>query len=135
MITRGIIIKVPSGEVTTINGTTKVDNLYRVEIPTLRTANNTTVTSTSAFVSDALLCYQPGSINSYRVGDVVFLIIDTPEALPIIMGKMFIGEEEATTFNKCNTLEVTQTATLPENTIIGDISFKDLKCAIKDMTN
>lgn len=135
MVTRGIIRKVPSGEVTVIDDKRNVDNLYQVEIPTLRTANNITTTSTSAFLSDALLCYQPGNINSYRVGDVVFLSIGEPEDLPIIIGKMFVGEEEATNYSKNNSLEVTQKAILPEDTKIGDISFKDLKCTIKTASN
>lgn len=135
MVTRGIIKSVPSGEVTVIDGKREVDNLYKVEIPALRTANNTTTTSTSAFLSNALLCYQPGNLNSYRVGDVVFLSIGEPEALPIIIGKMFVGDEEATNYSKNNSLEVVQKAVLPEDTKIGDISFKDLKCTIATTKN
>ena len=130
MITRGIIRKVPSGNVTEVDGRRVVDNIYQVEIPSLRTANNTTNISNGAFLSDALLCYQPGNLNSYRVGDVVFLTIDAPETLPIIIGKMYVGDEEATNFSKNNTLEVTDRANLPEDTTIGDVSFKDIKCAI-----
>lgn len=135
MITRGIIRAVPSGEETYIDGKLQVDNLFQVEIPTLRTANNTTTTSTSIFLSDALLCYQPGNLNSYRVGDVVFLTIDEPESLPIIIGKMYVGDEDATNYSKNNTLEVTQKAILPEDTKIGDISFRELKCTIKTASN
>ena len=130
MITRGIIRKVPSGNITEADGRRTVDNIYQVEIPSLRTANNTTNISNGAFLSDALLCYQPGNLNSYRVNDVVFLTIDAPETLPIIIGKMYVGDEEATNFSKNNTLEVTDRANLPEDTTIGDISFKELKCAI-----
>lgn len=135
MVTRGIIRGVPSGEVTIIDGVKTVDNKFKVEIPSLRTANNVTTTSINAFLTEALLCYQPGNLNSYRVDDVVFLSIGEPESLPIIIGKMYIGDEEATNYSKDNTLEVVQKAILPEDTTIGELTYKDILCSLKEADN
>lgn len=135
MVTRGIIRGVPSGEVTIVDGVKTVDNKYKVEIPSFRTANNVTTTSTNAFLTEALLCYQPGNLNSYRVDDVVFLSIGEPENLPIIIGKMYIGDEEATNYSKDNTLEVVQKAILPEDTTIGELTYKDILCSLKEANN
>lgn len=135
MITRGIIKKVPTGISQEINGNQIVDNKYLVEIPTFKTSNNTTQTNSSQFISEAILCYTPGNLNSYGVGDVVFLYVGDPEVLPVIMGKLYLGEEEPRNYSKASTLYVSDKATLPNNTTIGSVTYDKLEKIYKDLSN
>ena len=127
MILRGIIRGVPTGNVSIVDGKEIVDNKYKVEIPSLKTSQNSITTKTSAFFMDALLSYQPGNLNSYSIGDVVFLSVTDQEELPIIIGKMYVGDNEKATDNiNANTINVVGQTTLSKNTTIGELTYNDL---------
>ena len=136
MILRGIIRGVPTGNVSIVDGKEIIDNRYKVEIPSLKTSQNSITTKSSAFFMDALLSYQPGNLNTYSIGEVVFLSITDQESLPIIIGKMYIGDNEKATDNiNANTLSVVGQATLSKNTTIGELTYSDLDGALRRLSN
>ena len=112
MLTKGIVI-------------TKSANSgkYLVRIPYLENAGrlkNCNIEATASVV--------PGITESFAPDDVVILgFEDHMPDKPIIIGKLFVGEEEARGYAKVSALIVDNSATLPENTQIGNINvFKTL---------
>ena len=112
MLTKGIVI-------------TKSANSgkYLVRIPYLENAGrlkNCNIEATASVV--------PGITESFAPDDVVILgFEDHMPDKPIIIGKLFVGEEEARGYAKVSALIVDNSATLPENTQIGNIDvFKTL---------
>lgn len=114
MITLGYIVRLP------ITG----DNLFKVSIPLFKQAGS----GDSASIFDANLCYTPGNLNGYRVGDCVVLgFLNNYMNNPIILGKLYTAEaESASNFSFANSLEVTESAKLPKETSIGEITYDKL---------
>ena len=116
MITLGYITKVNEpGE-----------NLFEVRLPIFEKAGtNADLHDTSGSYFEANLGYDPGNLNSYRVGDCVVVgFLDNKRDRPVILGKLYVGDEAAATnFSHSNTLVVTASATLPSNTTIGGMQL------------
>lgn len=133
MITKGIILKITSSAEQGV--------VFQIRLPIFETANEL-----SDFVLDAHLCYQPGNLEGYSIGDVVYVGFEN-EVLrkPVILGKLYKGsekqlfqeytntltEEEVTKRNATNfsynaSLEVVHDAVLPNNTKIGDLTYDNI---------
>lgn len=133
MITKGIIQRIDSS----VKGS--VD--FYVRLPLFETANDS-----SPFIASAKLCYQPGNLEGYSEGDIVYVGFEN-EYLnrPVILGKLYKGNEKnlfleseeeltedsnykqnASNFSYNSSLEVVHNAILPKNTKIGDLSYTDL---------
>ncbi len=86
---------------------------------------------------DAVLCYNPGNLNAYREGDCVVVgFLDNRLAKAIILGKLYTGDEEsASNFSFANSLKVTESAVLPGNTIIGNITAQDINGLSESVKN
>jgi len=135
MITKGIIRKIPSGLKKNVDGEVKIDNKYLVEIPIFNSAGVEKNSLTSSLM-EASLCYTPGNLNGYRENDVVFVgFEDNNLARPIILGKLYLGEEECTNYAKANALEVNGVAKLPLDTQIGEITGENLELFVRDIAN
>lgn len=102
-------------------------NIFKVEIPIFETSEYPEV------IADAVLCYQPGNYNGYQVDDIVVLgFINNHIAAPIILGKVFKGQEEnCLAVHKASTLEVADRVTLPLDSTIGNLSYSDIEEAVK----
>lgn len=120
MITKGIIRKVYRvGE----------SNEFKclVEIPIFQDAN-----LESLYTTVCPICYTPGNLNSFVENDVVYLAFEDDDwGNPVIIGKLYRGkskngETESRNHAYANSLEVTNSAILPNNTKIGNINFSDL---------
>lgn len=133
MITKGIIEKIDSS----VKGS--VD--FHVRMPLFETANDN-----SPFIMIAKLCYQPGNLEGFYEGDVVYVGFEN-EYLnrPVILGKLYKGNEKtlflesedqldedskfkqnATNFSYNSSLEVVHNAVLPINTKIGDLTYENI---------
>lgn len=103
-------------------------NKYGVRIPIFEYAG-----SDAEYIEEATLCYTPGNIEGYKVGDVVFVSFENNQLEhPVILGKLYLGpEDEPTNGGYCATLDVINRASLPSNTQIGDIKYIELSDVIK----
>lgn len=118
MITIGIIVNIKYEEAKAI-----------VRLPVFEVPG-----STNKQTVEASICYTPGNLNGYKKDDVVYVGFENNQIeKPIILGKLYTGEEEASNYSKSNSLEVTGNVKLPSNTNIGDISYNDLKRVVREI--
>ena len=106
----------------------QIDNKFRVRIPLFESAGNL-----SECILTATLCYVPGDLDVYRVGDVVFVAFENNQInSPVIIGKLYTGKEETNTkLSQSANLKVTTQAILPGNTKIGEFLPEDVYTALK----
>lgn len=140
-ISKGIIESIP----------TPGDNIFEVRIPLLE--DNTK----NKMIFKATCCTPPGYTSGYNKGDVVFVTFENEEPdMAIILGKLYtVPKEEQQKINLENfsknniavgktsenqslassvdagALVVENTATLPKNTVIGDVSFSKIEELMK----
>ena len=127
MITKAIIKKLPSGAYTE-DGKIVYNNKFDIFVPIFLNAGENTNSKSCAANMKATLCYEPGNVNNYKVGDAVFIAFeDNRMSKPVIIGKLYKGYEDTDTNLSTNdVLKVSSQASLPSNTTIGDISGEDL---------
>lgn len=127
MLTKGIIIELPKYG----------DNIFKVRIPIFENASNliSGTDSTNPSVVDALLCYIPGVTDFLNKGDCVFVAFEEDEySEAVILGKLFLNNEKDNIgHHKSQSINVSNKATLPIDTKIGDIKYSDIANAIKKL--
>jgi hypothetical protein len=105
MLIKGIILSIDA------NG-----NNCSVELPTFENVSG------DKAIADAVFAIPPGESNGYKVGDVVIVGFELEKLnKPIVVGKLYTGvetESTATGSVKCNTLRVSNSATLPGSTAL-----------------
>lgn len=102
-------------------------NKYLIEIPYLSqsSVSNNGITNS---VLEATLSHTPGIVNSYDEGDVVFITFeDDKKDKPIIIGKLLLENVSNRGYANFSSLNISNSARLSENTIIGDFNFKDMR--------
>lgn len=111
MITKGIVL-----------GRKQNTNLYVVRIPYFESAGG------SQCIFDATLCTPPNISEAYNEGDVVQIAFEDRQIeSPVIMGKLFtLDEKEARGFSKVQSLEVSNSASLPYETTLGGVPLKTI---------
>lgn len=117
MLTKAIIkAKSPSGD------------SYSVRIPYLEKPN------TGPRIEEAVLSHEPALRESYKPGDVVVVGFEDHNAdKPVILGKLRLPGEEPRGNASLHGLEVTGSASLPDDTAIGGISADRIKEAIREV--
>lgn len=136
MITKGKIIKTPSKYYTNKDGQTMFDNKFVVDLPIFNSSGINKDNSMSASQVNATLCYQPGNLDSYRVGDVVYVTFeDNDYSRAVIIGKLYLGDDDCVGMSSVDKLKVKSGAILPENTTLGDIKVSDISRTIKNLSN
>ena len=120
MITKGIII---SKE--------RDSNKYIVRIPTLEDPGDN---GSNPFFT-ATLCKDPSMSDSYKNGDVVFIGFEDHKAeSPVILGALGLNDSSISGgSSSLSALNVSNKATLPEDTTIGDITYEMLKEALRKL--
>ena len=115
MVTKGIIMSVPTGE---------EDNIYEVRLPFFEDP----IENAEEIIYESVLNEAPGILQGYNVGDVVYCAFeDNNMARPVIIGKLFstslenVGAEIQTL-----DLDVTKRASLPVHTTIGNATEEDI---------
>ena len=119
MITTGIVKNI----LTDINNTT----IYKLEIPIFRNPGF----ASDPYLYEATSSVNPGTYNPYSVDDLVYVgFVDNRFDQPVILGKIYKNlpseDETSATYQFLNTIRVTDKAELPLDTIIGDISYKEI---------
>ena len=82
----------------------------------------------------ATLCYQPGNLESYKVGDVVFVAFENGEfSNAVIIGKLYLGlETETNSYSYNAALKAVVSAELPRKTSIGDFNADQVYTALRN---
>lgn len=102
----------------------------RVRIPSIDRTLQSAVHTTTEHLNVALVCTLPGCDPNIRVGDVVFISFDDySENQVVIIGHLYSKYQETPLCNLAlQSLNVSDTATLPDNTSIGDVSSDEVRC-------
>jgi hypothetical protein len=98
------------------------NNVFKVRVPLYE--DNTGQEA----IFDALLCTDPSSYNGYSIGDAVYIQFEDEYLnTAVIMGKLYVDTPtESSSYNLVNELKVTDYASLPPTTKLGDYTAQDL---------
>lgn len=112
------------------------DYRVRVRIPVFDRTEQSSIHTPTRNLDVALLCVQPGCRVRLRVGDVVFVDKDKREENPTILGMLFRPEsDEARCRLRLEDIVIDNTATLPADTTIGNITAAQLRCLLGVSSN
>lgn len=120
MITVGVIVEKKYADETLV---------YVVDLPIFKFpgVKETPITNTKV---EATVCVEPGNYEPYNINDKVYVgFVNNEFAQPVILGKIakrFNEKENASVYQYINSLDVTESAILPKDTKIGDITYGDL---------
>lgn len=120
MITKGIIL----GKVV---GTNK----YAVRVPYFESAGG------SQSILEATVSTMPGFSEGYLDGDVVQIAFeDRQAAKAVIVGRLFtLGDDEPRGHANLQDISVSNSATLPKSTMIGNVSGDDLEALVRNASS
>lgn len=120
MLTKAIIESLPGSN----------SNKFLIRIPVLAKAG---ITNDPASLMEATLCYNPGLVDNYQVGDVVFVgFEDNKLNKPIILGKLYTNNPTLGIGSlRVKNIEANNEAKLPINTILDNITAEDLQGALR----
>lgn len=117
------------------------NNTYRVRIPIFESNNNQSnelseITENTP-VFEASLSYNPGTIDSYKAGDVVYVSFeDNDYDNVVIIGKLYQGnEDEVTNYQAAQTLNVIGETELTNETYINGVNINDIFLKQSDFNN
>lgn len=117
------------------------NNKYKVRIPIFENNNDQsndldTITEDTP-IYEATLAYNPGTIDSYREGDVVYISFeDNDYANVVIIGKLYQGDEETpTNYQTAQTLNVSGETELTSETYIDGVNINDMFLKQSDFNN
>lgn len=107
--------------------------IYKVDLPIFKSPgvkeSNLTTTIIESTASVA-----PGTYEPYNIEDQVYVgFVNNELGQPVILGKIakkLNANEESSSLNKINSLQVTGSAILPKDIKIGDITYQDLYNAV-----
>lgn len=105
MFTKALVVETPENE----------DNHYKVRIPIFEDTTGDEV------IFDALACHAPGVFNGYNVGDCVYVAFEDAKLnIPVIIGRLYVEEQDDYSKGLFNNLSVTGRVQLPMDTTFGD---------------
>ncbi len=133
MITTGIIKSRKFDENNTL--------IYSVEISIFKEPGSTTDSNILNYTLDTSCCITPGVYEAYNVEDRVYVgFINNEISNPVILGKIYknipdVTGDKPAGYHFIDSLNVKSSARLPEDTMIGDFTFKVIKEYIQDINN
>ena len=122
MLTKGYIVEL----------STSTNNKFKVRIPLFDSAGQDTLTNEDNIV-EATLCYEPSNLDSYEVGDCVFIEFENDEeSKPVIIGKLYTIDSKGNRgLGNLSTLNVSSSATLPLDSTLGDVKLQAIIDSLK----
>lgn len=117
------------------------NNKYKVRIPIFENnndqSNDLDIITEDTPIYEATLSYNPGTIDSYREGDVVYISFeDNDYANVVIIGKLYQGDEETpTNYQAAQTLNVSGETELTSETYIDGVNINDMFLKQSDFNN
>ena len=105
MFTKALIVDTPR----------QGDNVFKIRIPLFEDTTGTEI------IYDALSCHPPGIFNGYSPGDCVYVSFEDGKMnIPVIMGRLYVEEQDDYAKGYFNNLEISNRAHLPLSTTFGD---------------
>lgn len=105
MFTKALIVDTPK----------QGDNIYRVRIPLFEDTTGTEI------VYDALCCHAPGTYGGLNPGDCVYVSFEDGKMnIPVIIGRLYVEEQDDYAKGFFNNLYVINAAKLPMSTTFGN---------------
>lgn len=105
MFTKALIVKTPEPG----------DNWYKVRIPLFEDTTGTEI------IYNALCCHAPGTYGGFNPGDCVYVSFEDAKLnIPVIIGRLYVEEQDDYSKGYFNNLEVSNSAHLPMSTTFGD---------------
>lgn len=113
------------------------NNTYMVRIPIFEgnsSGDFSLENSSEAPQYEATLAYSPGQLDSYKVGDIVYVQFeDNEEENVVITGKLYTGETESTGYVNSERVNVTGETDLSSETYIDGVKIGNLFMSKNDM--
>lgn len=127
MITLGYITKINNPD----------DNIYEVRLPIFEKAGSSKdLPDLSGSYFQATLSQTPGQLNGFLVGDCVVVgFLDNKYSKPVILGKLFVGDDGARGYLNVNALNVSGSVSLSGDIHIGDITYDQLLELVRGVPN
>ena len=105
MFTKALIVSVPE----------EGSNVYKVRIPLFED------TTGNEIIYDALCCHAPGIYGGLNPGDCVYIAFEDAKLnIPVIIGRLYVKEQDDYAKGLFNNLEVLSKAKLPIDTTFGN---------------
>lgn len=124
MITKGIVV----GKSTSDN------NKYIVRLPIFNSLAGTPQSTPDDELNEAILCSIPNIRNVVNTGDVVIVgFEDNDMGRPIILGRLFLSEQDVKCGLDLDSLSVASNCNLPASTTIGNVNKDNIAC-LEDCT-
>lgn len=114
----------------------QVDNQYKIRIPKYHKLQGIATSTTTDQLPFATVCYIPGIVPVYSIGDIVYVDFENDDlSFPIILGKLLCNDNEDKTLSniKANSLKVEIDTRLSEDTQIGTITYKDMSKTVNSV--
>ncbi len=122
-------------------------NKFKVRIPVLHGDGISPESTNDKYLPYATVCVLPNSDYVYQEGEIVFVDFENNDyGKPVIIGSLYNPKSKAISLPKLRVgnldmsslskdgYDSQNSAILPKNTTIGDLSYKDLKRAV-DLSN
>lgn len=115
----------------------QIDNQYKIRIPKFHKLSGVVDATPYSQLPVASVCYLPGIIPNYAVGDIVYVDFENDDlSYPIIIGKFLcdtnISEDSVCDINT-RSLKVQVDTNLSTETKIGDLNYTDIKIAVQSV--
>lgn len=111
LFTKALIVSLPK----------EGDNFYKVRIPLFED------TSGKEIIFNALCCHAPGIYGGLNSGDCVYVIFeDNKLTTPVIIGRLYVEEQDDYSKGYFNNLNVSNRASLPASTTFGNMKISAL---------
>ena len=103
---------------------------YRVRMPIFDGVSESPYKVSDSNLCSAVVSIPKGMHDSYKVGDVVFIAFeDNSWSKPVIIGHLYrkaLNDDESTSLVRCRSVTVTESANLPADVTIGNITYSEL---------
>lgn len=115
----------------------EINNQYKIRIPKYHKLSGTPGATPDSDLPIASVCYLPGIIPNYAVGDIVFVDFENNDlSFPVILGKLLCDEnnaEESISDITTRSLKVEVDTKLSEDIKIGALNYNDLQLAVQSV--
>ena len=114
----------------------QINNQYRIRIPKYHKLQGVSTSTPTDQLPFATVCYIPGIIPIYSVGDIVYVDFENDDlSFPVILGKLLCDDNKDKTLPniKANSLSVDIDTRLSNDTQIGTVTYTDIRQTVNSI--